>query len=68
MKQKLEKYINYELNNIKNWGSDPNQVCTRCYGAVMFVTNFYCNPEEGDEIAKWWNDEIHPKFRELGAY
>ena len=67
MKQKLEKYINEELRNITKWGFEAEQDCTRCYGAVMFAGNYCGDPAEREEIFSWWDDEIHPKFRELGA-
>lgn len=67
MKQKLEEYINEEFRNITKWSSDAKQAGTRCYGAVMFAGNYCCDPAEREEIFSWWDDEIHPKFRELGA-
>ena len=68
MKQKLEKYINEEFRNITKWSSDAKQAGTRCYGAVMFAGNYCCDPAEREEIFSWWDDEIDPKLRKLGAY
>ena len=66
MKEKLQQYINCELKNMKVWGLDVNSTTTRCYGATMAF--MYAFPEEAKEIGRWWDDEIHPIFRELGAY
>ena len=67
MKQKLEKYINEEFQNVTKWDFDAKQACTRCLGAVMFVGNYCCDPAEREEIFSWWNYEIRSKFKKLGG-
>lgn len=64
MKERLHNYCMHEMKNVIKHGHNPNETCARCYGAVMFVLN-ECGWDE--EVAKMWDDEIHPKFRELGA-
>lgn len=62
---KVQDYCNHELKGIDTFGLDPNSALTRCYGAVMFVISAF---DAYDELGAWWNDEMHPKFREKGAY
>lgn len=59
---KLKEYCNYEIDCVKRHGYDPHNAVTRCYGAVMFVLNL---DDFDDELGKWWDDEMHSKFREL---
>ena len=67
MTEKTKKWINYELENVtkRGWPTEPAK--HRCYGIVMFVINEligYDSPE-GQELAKWWDDDMVMKFREL---
>ena len=62
MQEKIKEYCYHELEMCKRWGYDPQQALTRCYGAVMFVINMDGFDEE---LGKWWDDEMLPKFREL---
>ena len=67
--------MNYE-NLIKGWIYDEyNEVCKgrnyniksaidRCYGVIMFGCNVLFK-DYNEELAKWWDDEMLPKFREL---
>ena len=62
---KVQNYCDNELKGIDKFGLDPNSALTRCYGAVMFVISAF---DAYDELGAWWNDEMHPKFREKGAF
>ena len=61
---KLKEYCKHELWAVDHFGYDPHAAVTRCYGAVMFVINM---DDFDDELGKWWDDEMLPKFRELEA-
>lgn len=64
MQEKVKEYCYHELEMCKRWGYDPQQAVTRCYGAVMFVLSI----ESDDGLDWWWDNEMHPRFRELGVY
>lgn len=64
MQEKVKEYCYHELEMCKRWGYDPQQALTRCYGAVMFVLSI----ESDDSLGLWWDNEMHPCFRELGVY
>ena len=58
MVEKVKKYVESELANIKR-GYDPNLALTRSYGALMFVLS----DEWNEDLAKWWDNYAHPRFR-----
>lgn len=60
---KLKEYCEHELKMVKRFGYDPHAAVTRCYGATMFVINDI--DDFDDELGKWWDNEMLPKFREL---
>ena len=66
---KTKDYCIYEYENLLKHGGDPNVAATRCFGAVMFSMNTllkYDSPE-GHNLAAWWDNDMHNKFREKGA-
>lgn len=66
---KTKDYCIYEYENLLKHGGNPNDTASRCFGAVMFSLSTFLNKyEEGHELAAWWDDEMHAKFREKGAY
>ena len=67
MKDNVKKYCEWEYMNALKRGYNPREATTRSYGAVMFAGNYCGDPAEREEIFSWWDDGIHPKFRELGA-
>ena len=67
MREKVKEFCYRELKHCKEWGMDPQQALTRCYGAVMFVLSVEPDENEPDGLGWWWNNEMHPCFRELGA-
>ena len=68
MQEKVKEFCYRELKNCKAWGSDPQQALTRCYGAVMFVLSVEPDEDESTEsLGWWWDNEMHPCFREIGA-
>lgn len=60
----IKDFCEHELKNIDR-GYSPKEAVTRCYGAVMFIIDAF---DAYEELGLWWNDEMHPKFREKGAY
>lgn len=67
---KTKDYCIYEYENLLKHGGNLNDTVSRCFGAVMFSLNTllkYDSPE-GYDLAAWWDDEMHAKFREKGAY
>ena len=60
MKEKLKNYCEYELSMCKRYSIDPSVAIDRCYGAVMFVSSQF--EADSEEIGKWWNEEMHPRF------
>ena len=64
MERKLKNFCRQEYSNCKNWGGDVEKAIDRCYGAMMFVIN-NCFDDFNEDLGKWWDDEMLPKFREL---
>ena len=62
LKKEIKQYCEYEYSRLL-YNSNIEKAIDRCYGAVMFVLNF--TERYDDSIAKWWDDEMLPKFREL---
>ena len=65
---KVKDYCDHELEGVDKFGKfgcDPDAALVRCYGAVMFVISSF---DAYEELGAWWNDEMHPKFRERGAF
>ena len=63
MLEKIKAYCEHEVMGVEKWGYDPNQAVTRCFGAVVFLLDFYKEDVEG--LEEWWDNVMHPKFREL---
>lgn len=60
-----ERLINTESPLAKKYGKGTvNLSKTRCYGIIMFAINELFD-DYNEELAKWWDDEMLPKFREL---
>ena len=64
MERKLKNFCRQEYSNCKNWGGDVEKATDRCFGAVMFCIN-NCFDDFNEELGKWWDEEMLPKFREL---
>ena len=64
MESKLKKYCMMEYHNFCYHGGDLEKAIDRCYGAVMFCIN-NCFEDFNDELGKWWENEMLPKFQEL---
>lgn len=64
MKDNVKKYCEWEYMNALKRGYNPHEATTRSYGAVMFVLNF-TEENFNYDLAKWWEDVMLPKFREL---
>ena len=76
MEKTVKAYIENEYKNVKKlidsnsplakkYGkSTVNLSKTRCYGVIMFAINELFD-DYNEELAKWWDDEMLPKFREL---
>lgn len=70
MENKVKTWIEYEYKCVKTSMSTnhPYSVVNaihRCYGVLMFSINNLFD-DYNEELAKWWDDEMLPKFRELG--
>lgn len=67
---KTKDYCIDEYERMIKCGGNPNDTASRCFGAVMFSLNTLLkyDSSEGHELATWWDDEMHAKFREKGAY
>lgn len=65
MTEKLKAFCEHELWQVENRGYDVHGAVTRCFGAMMFVANDLLGGEEGEELGKWWDDEMLPRFRKL---
>lgn len=64
MNVKLKRYCMTEYYTIYYHGGSIEKAIDRCYGAVMFCIN-NCFDDYNEELGKWWDDEMLPKFREL---
>ena len=66
MEKDIKKWIEREYINTKIYGDDlsTRHAIDRCYGAVMFCIN-NCFPSFNEELARWWENEMLPKFRKL---
>lgn len=62
LEEELKQYCEYEYSCLR-YDSNIEKAIDRCYGAIMFVLNF--TEKYDDSIAKWWDDEMLPKFRKL---
>lgn len=61
---KLKKYCMKEYYNYYYHGGNLEKAIDRCYGAMMFAIN-NCFDDFNEDLGKWWDDEMLPKFREL---
>lgn len=64
MIEKVKTWIEDTYKDCIRFNSDPKNAIAMCYGALMFVLNETCD----EELSQWWDNEMHPKFRELGVY
>lgn len=64
MERALKNFCKEQFNDCKNHGGSVEKAIDRCYGAMMFCIN-NCFPDYNDNLGKWWDDTMLPKFREL---
>ena len=64
MENKLKRYCMAEYYIVYYHGGSIEKAIDRCYGAMMFCIN-NCFDDYNENLAKWWDDEMLPKFREL---
>ena len=64
MEFKVIDYCLNEYNTYLHHGGDLEKAIDRCYGAVMFAIN-NCFETYNESLAKWWENEMLPKFRKL---
>lgn len=64
MEEKVKAWIENTYKTCIRFHSDPQNAVSMCYGALMFVLD----EKYDEELGQWWDNEMHPKFRELGAY
>ena len=68
MKEKVKEWIENEYKRAKNWGVNKYSIqCAthRSYGVLMFAADELLGGVEEEELGKWWDEEMLPKFREL---
>ena len=64
MKNKIKSFCMSECDLVYYHGGNLEKAIDRCYGAVMFCIN-NCFNDYNEELAKWWDDEMLPRLREL---
>ena len=64
MNERVKTWIENTYENCIRFNSDPKNAVSMCYGALMFVES----ETSDEELGRWWDNEMHPKFRELGVY
>ena len=64
MERALKNFCKEQLSGCKNHGGNVEKAIDRCYGAMMFCIN-NCFDDYNEELGKWWDDEMLPKFRKL---
>lgn len=66
MEDKVKAWIKNEYKNQLRWGDNcsASRAVDRCYGVIMFAINNLFT-EFNEELSKWWEDEMLPKFRDL---
>ncbi len=65
MQEKIKNWIENEYHDCIKHHSDPHAALTRSFGVLMFGLNELIPSCEFDELGKWWDDEMHPKFLKL---
>ncbi len=61
---KLKRCCMAQYYDVYYHGGSTEKAIDRCYGAIMFAINNLFD-DFNDDIAKWWDDEMLPRFREL---
>jgi hypothetical protein len=64
MFEKIKKYCEHEIMCVEQFGYNPHEAVTRCYGAVMFLLSSF-EVEDLKNLGEWWDNEMLPKFRKL---
>lgn len=64
MENKLKRYCMTEYYDIYYHGGDIEKAIDRCYGAIMFCIN-NCFDDYNENLGKWWNNVMLPKFEKL---
>lgn len=66
MENKVKEWIIREYENTKKYGDNisARHAIDRCYGIIMFAINSLFE-DYNDELGKWWDDQMLPKFRAL---
>ena len=72
MNERVKAWIENTYKTCIRFHSDPQNTVAMCYGALSFVLDEghdeALDEEYDEELIQWWDNEMHPKFRELGAY
>lgn len=65
MREKVKEWIKEDFKSTrKNTHSNTIAMMKsldRCYGVIQFACNVLCK-EYDEELARWWDDEMRPKF------
>ena len=63
MEFKVMDYCLDEYHTYLFHGGNLEKAIDRCYGAIMFAIN-NCFETYNENLAKWWENEMLPKFRD----
>ena len=66
IEKQTKAFVMEWLNDVKLHPEDVNKICPIAYGAIMFSVN-HLFPCYNQKLEDWWNNEILPQFREIGA-
>lgn len=64
LREKIKEWCEEEYARCVKYKMNPDLAMTRTYGAVMCALDKIL-PEWDEELARWWDEEMHPRFEEL---
>ncbi len=68
LQEEVKSWCLNEWKKCRVWHRDPQKILARCQGAVMFALSIEPDEDESTEsLSWWWNHEMHPLFRDIGA-
>ena len=65
MQEKIKNLIENEYHDCIKFHSNPSAAFTHAYDIFMFGLTELLSNDEIDEIVKWWDDGMLPKFLKL---
>ena len=64
MENKIKCYCMTEYYNLYYHGGSIEKAIDRCYGVIMFAINNLFD-DYNEELGKWWDDKMLPRFHNL---